>query len=236
MKSCSIIIPCYNEAENIAFCVKSIPNMGAFTEIIFVDDGSIDGTKAEIEKVMRTNTRIKLVTYSPNQGKAYAVRQGFAAAQGDILMILDADLAVPAEELPAFFTVLNQNKADFANGTRFVYPMESGAMPYPNQLGNQVFGLILSVMLRQKITDTLCGTKALFKRDYLKMQMKLCPWGDFDLLFGAAGLGLRIMEIPVHYKRRIAGVSKMKPFKTGWKFSRVCIGHLPTIRKRKRCR
>jgi ubiquinone/menaquinone biosynthesis C-methylase UbiE len=221
--SCSVIVPCHNEEGNIAECVRRIPDMGTWTEIVVVDDGSTDQTRQRVREIMRTDSRVRLIGFDHNQGKANAVRAGFEAARGDVLMILDADMAVMPEDLPKFFKPLQSGNADFVNGTRLVYPMEDRAMRIANFLGNKAFCYLASWIIRQRVSDTLCGTKALFKRDYMRMPMGGKErWGDFDLLFGGARLRLRILEIPVHYQERRAGVSKMRAMREGWRFLRAC--------------
>jgi ubiquinone/menaquinone biosynthesis C-methylase UbiE len=221
--SCSVIIPCHNEEGNIAECVRRVPNMGSWTEIVVVDDGSTDRTRKRIQEIMRTDSRVRLIAFDGNQGKANAVRAGFQAARGDVLMILDADMAVMPEDLPKFLRPLQNGTADFINGTRLVYPMEGRAMRIANFLGNKAFCYLASWIIRQRVSDTLCGTKALFKRDYMRMPLGGKErWGDFDLLFGGARLRLRILEIPVHYQERRAGASKMRAMREGWRFLRAC--------------
>lgn len=220
--SCSVVIPCHNERDNIEDCLRRIPQMGKFTEAIVVDDGSIDDTAEKVNPALNRDIEIKLISYKPNKGKGYAVKIGFDNANGDVLMILDADMSVMPEELPRFFKLFEDGLADFVNGTRVIYPMEREAMPLLNYIGNKIFSLILSWIMKQRVSDTLCGTKALFQKDYKKILMKDNSWGDFDLLFGAARLCLKIREIPVHYKIRLAGKSKMKAFKHGWILLRVC--------------
>ena len=220
--SCSVIIPCHNERDNIKNCLKRLPKMGKFTEAIVVDDGSIDGTPDEVDPQTNRDIDIKLISYKPNKGKGHAVKLGFDSAKGDVLMILDADMAVIPEELPRFFRLFEDGFADFVNGTRVIYPMEQKAMPVLNYVGNKIFSLILSWIMEQRVSDTLCGTKALFKKDYVNIGMKDSSWVDFDLLFGASRLNLKIYEMPVHYKERVAGKSKMKAFEHGWILLRVC--------------
>jgi glycosyltransferase involved in cell wall biosynthesis len=221
--SCSVVIPCYNEEGNIAECIRQVPTMGAWTEVIVVDDGSTDNTRQEVQKAMQTDSRVRLIVFDKNQGKAKAVQAGFEAARGDVLMILDADMAVTPEELPKFLRPLQNSSADFVNGTRLVYPMHGKAMKVTNFLGNKVFCYIASLILRQRVSDTLCGTKALFKRDFSRMPWGGKErWGDFDLLFGAARLKLRILEIPVHYQERRAGASKMHAIRDGLLFLKAC--------------
>jgi len=220
--SCSVVIPCYNEEDNIEQCLKRIPKMGKFTEAIVVDDGSSDNTAAKVKSALNEDIEIRLISYAPNKGKGYAVKMGFDAAKGDVLMILDADMAVAPEELARFFNLFEDGLADFVNGTRFIYPMSQKAMRVINYGGNKVFNLILNWIMKQRVSDTLCGTKAIMKKEYKKIVIKDCSWGDFDLLFGAAKYCLKFREMPVHYKERTAGKSKMEIFKHGWILLKVC--------------
>jgi glycosyltransferase involved in cell wall biosynthesis len=216
--SCSVIVPCRNERGNIESLVRRLPSIGSHTELIFVDGASSDGTPDVIEQVLRAHPdkAIKLLRQTTSKGKAGAVFQGFDAAGGDILMILDADMTVAPEDLPLFYRGLARGETDFANGTRFAYPMQAGAMPRLNYFGNLVFSRSLSWLMGTRITDSLCGTKAFFKRDWPQIREKMAlfgghdPWGDFDLLLAARCVGLRIMDIPVQYWARTAGESKMR--------------------------
>jgi hypothetical protein len=221
--SCSVIIPCYNEANNILDCINRIPNMGSFSEIIVVDDGSTDDTKRKVEDLVKSNNKVRLISYEQNKGKGQAVKAGCDAATKDVLLILDADMSVAPEELPRFFEPIQNGKADFSNGTRMIYPMKGQAMRLLNYIGNKFFSLILSWLMEQYVSDTLCGTKAFFKRDYLKISMGRCKWGDFDLLFGIARLRKKIVEVPVHYQARVAGQSKMRLAKHGLLLLRMCM-------------
>lgn len=222
-KGCSVIIPCYNEEENIEEAVSRVPDMGKRTEIIVVDDGSTDNTRAKVQQMIREGKEIELVHYDDNRGKGYAVQKGFESAREDILMILDADMSVPPEELPIFFELLNKGLCDFVNGTRMLYPMEDQAMRFFNLLGNKIFSLLLTFISGQHLTDTLCGTKAFFKKDLDSFKMGYDRWGDYDLIFGAAKTGLRIMEMPVHYGARKADLSKMKTFTHGLHLLRITL-------------
>ena len=236
---CSVVIPCRNEIGNIDAAVERMPDLGPKTEIIFVDGASTDGTQERIAEVIDRYRGIKDIKLIPQVsgaadherrapglmlklGKGDAVRKGFEAASGDVLMILDADLTVPPEDLPRFLHPLATGKARFANGTRLVYPMEERAMKFVNYLGNWFFSKVFTWLLDQPIRDTLCGTKVLFKTDYERIKAgrkhfgDFDPFGDFDLLFGAARLELPIIEVPVRYRRRVAGVSKVRVSRHGW--------------------
>lgn len=219
---CSVIIPCYNEQDNIEEAIRRTPQMGRETEIIVVNDCSTDNTAQKVRDLQSRYPNLKLVDYSPNRGKGYAVRKGFEAATQEVLMILDADISTPPEELPRFFDPLNKGICQFVNGTRMVYPMENQAMRTLNLFGNKIFGFIMSFVTQQNLTDTLCGTKAFYKKDLKMIKWGLDKWGDFDLLFGAARTGKKIMEVPVHYMTRKSGESKMRSFRHGVHLLRAC--------------
>lgn len=229
----SVICPCRNEKGNIREAVARTPIMGPKTELIFVDGNSSDGTVEEIEAVIREHEatpaepgqpklEIKLVLQGDGKGKGDAVRKGFAAAKYDVLMILDSDLTVPPEDLPKFYRALVVGKGEFINGVRLVYPMEGEAMRFLNLLGNKFFSTALSWLLEQPIKDSLCGTKVLYRQDYDRIADNRAffgdfdPFGDFDLLFGAARLNLKIVDLPVRYRARTYGDTKISRFAHGW--------------------
>lgn len=222
--SVSVIVPARNEKGNIEQLVKRLPHLGSSTEIIFVEGHSTDGTFDEIMRVTEVygkTLNIKVLTQE-GRGKGDAVRHGFAAATGDILMILDADLTVPPEELPKFYEALRTGRGEFINGSRLIYPMEKEAMRFLNVLGNKFFSTMFSWLLGQRIKDTLCGTKVLWREDYKRISQgrsyfgDFDPFGDFDLLFGAAKLNLKIVELPVHYRARTYGSTQIQRWKHGW--------------------
>jgi CheY-like chemotaxis protein len=226
----SVVIPCRNEVGNVHHAVKRIPEMGGQTEILFCDDQSTDGTAEEVRRMQECypDKDIRLVE-GPGICKAENVWAGFRAARGDVLMILDADLTVMPEELPMFLRALVASRGGFANGSRLVYPMPHLAMKFANMVGNKFFGLVFSFLLDQRIKDTLCGTKVLWRTDWLRMEPNLGSWGskdlwgDYELLFGASKLHLEIVEVPVHYQERIHGVTKMtKVFSNGLRMLRIC--------------
>lgn len=225
----SVIITCKNERGNIEAAVQRVPRMGNKMELIFVEGGSRDGTLQEIQHVAQLyNQKNIKILVQDGTGKADAVRKGFAHATGDILMILDGDLTTPPEDLPKFFDALVSGKGEFINGSRLVYGMERGAMRFLNLMANYSFGVIFSWLLGQRIKDTLCGTKVLFKKDYERIAKERGfigiedPFGDFDLLFGAAKLNLKIVDMPVAYKSRTYGKTNIHRFLHGWYLLKMC--------------
>lgn len=222
--TCSVVVPCRNELGNIEPTVARIPDLGGHTEIIFVDGASTDGTREKIEELIelhRGKKDIRLVLQASPRGKGEAVRLGFDAAMGDILFILDADLTVDPEDLIRFYRAIVEGRGELINGSRLVYPMERQAMRVLNLIGNKVFSVLFTWTLEQRITDTLCGTKVLRRSDYLKIKANRAflgdfdPFGDFDLIFGAAKLNMKIVEIPIRYRERIYGNTKISRFRHG---------------------
>jgi len=218
----SVIVPARNEAGNIKAIFERVPKMGEETELVFVEGHSQDDTYNAIEKEIAAHpTTRSLLLRQTGIGKADAVRLGFEHASGDVLMILDADLTVPPEDLPRFYEALVSGKGEFINGVRLVYPMEKQAMQSLNFLGNKFFSMAFSWLLGQPIKDTLCGTKVLWKTDYEKITANRAyfgdfdPFGDFDLIFGAAKQNLKIVDMPIRYRERTYGSTNISRWKHG---------------------
>jgi len=222
--SASILIPCRNEKGNIENAILRMPKFGTTQEILFVEGNSSDGTFEECERVRdayKDSWDIKVLKQD-GKGKGDAVRKGFAAATCDVLMILDADLTMPPEALPKYHAVIETGKAEFVNGTRLIYPMEHEAMRPLNFIANRCFAYLFSYLVNTRLTDTLCGTKVLLRKDYEVLARErdyfgnFDPFGDFDLIFGAAKQNLKIIETPIHYKARTFGETQISRFRDGW--------------------
>jgi Glycosyl transferase family 2 len=221
--SLSIVIPCRNERGNIESALTRLPAFPAPVEVIFVEGHSSDGTWEEVQRVVAAyGDRMKLSAYrQTGKGKSDAVRLGFSKATNDLITILDADLTMPPEMLPRFYNAYCAGLADFINGSRLVYPMEGEAMRFLNRLGNVFFAKALSFVLDTHLTDSLCGTKLLRRDDYARMVRwrgdfgDVDPFGDFELLFPAAILGLGIIDIPVYYRARQYGATNIHRFRHG---------------------
>jgi SAM-dependent methyltransferase len=222
--SASILVPCRNERGNIENAILRMPRFGSAQEILFVEGNSSDGTFEECERVRDAYKGIWdiKVLKQDGKGKGDAVRKGFAAATGDVLMILDADLTMPPEALPKYHAVIETGKAEFVNGTRLIYPMENEAMRPLNLIANRCFAYLFSYLVNTRLTDTLCGTKVLMRKDYEVLARErgyfgnFDPFGDFDLIFGAAKQNLKIIETPIHYKARTFGETQISRFRDGW--------------------
>jgi ubiquinone/menaquinone biosynthesis C-methylase UbiE len=219
----SVVIPARNESGNIENAVLRLPDFGKHVEIIFVEGNSNDDTWKKIQEMeakYRHQRDIKIARQE-GKGKADAVRKGFEIATGEILMILDADLTVPPEDIPKFYEAIATGKGEFINGSRLVYPMEKNAMRSLNVLGNKFFSMAFSWVLEQPVKDTLCGTKVIFKDDYQRLKSNreffgdFDPFGDFDLLFGAYKLNLKIIDLPIRYQDRTYGDTNISRFRHG---------------------
>lgn len=229
--SLTIVIPCRNERGNIEAALTRLPAFPAPVEVIFVEGHSSDGTWEEVQRVViRHGDRFRLAAYQQaGTGKSDAVRLGFSKATHDLVTVLDADLTMPPEMLPRFYQAYCAGLADFINGTRLVYPMEGEAMRFLNRLGNVFFAKALSFVLDAHLTDSLCGTKLLRRDDYARMVRwrgdfgDVDPFGDFELLFPAAILGLGIIDVPVYYRARQYGRTNINRFRHGWMLLRMTL-------------
>jgi len=231
LPSVSVVIPARNEAGNIAAAIERLPLLGRQTEVIFVEGHSSDDTWQQIQKVCGSDQgplRLKALRQS-GKGKADAVWLGFEQASGEVLVILDADLTVRPEDLPRFIAALAEGRGEFVNGCRLVYPRSHAAMPPLNTAANRFFAAVFAWLLRQRIKDTLCGTKVIWKADYERLKAGRAffgdfdPFGDFDLLFGASKLNLKIVEVPVRYQERTYGSSSIAHVKEGFILARMCL-------------
>jgi hypothetical protein len=228
--STTVLVPCRNERGNIEAAVTRLPRFCEDIEILFVEGHSKDGTLEEIRRVIAAYPQYDIkVMVQPGKGKGDAVRAGFAAARGDVLMILDADLTTPPEWMPKFYHAIASGKGEFANGSRLVYPMQDEAMQFLNHIANRVFSWLFTWLLNQRFTDTLCGTKVLKRTHYQHIAANRVyfgdfdPFGDFDLIFGAAKLNLKVVEIPVAYASRTYGSTQISRFRHGWLLLRMVV-------------
>jgi SAM-dependent methyltransferase len=228
----SIVVPTRNEKGNIEEAFTKTPKLGKWTELVFVDADSDDGTIEEInrctEKYGGQWHRV-LLLHQNGKGKGQAVRQGFADCRGDVLMILDSDLTMPPEELPKYYEAIVSGKGELINGCRLVYPMEKKAMRFLNMVANHFFAQLFTWLLGQRVKDTLCGTKVLWRRDYERIAANRSyfgdfdPFGDFDLLFGASRLNYKIIDMPIRYRERSYGEIKISRWQHGWLLLRMSL-------------
>jgi SAM-dependent methyltransferase len=228
--SVSVVIPCRNERGNIESAIQRLPKLGSGTEIIFVEGHSTDGTWEEVKRVQKMYPGLDIsILQQTGEGKGDAVRAGFDLAKGDILMILDADLTVPPEDLEKFFEIICSGKGEYVNGSRLIYGMENQAMRFLNFLANHFFALVFTFLINQRLTDTLCGTKVLTRKNYQRIKAgrtyfgTFDPFGDFDLIFGASKLNLKFAEVPVRYASRRYGSTQISRFRHGLLLLRMVV-------------
>lgn len=226
----SVVVPARNESGNIANILDRVPEMGGGTELIFVEGNSTDDTWQRIQDELARRGRPRTSAFQQTgKGKGDAVRLGFAKATGELLMILDADLTVPPEDLPRFYEAWHSGKGEFINGVRLVYPMEEGSMRFFNFVGNKFFSLAFTWLLGQSIKDTLCGTKVLSREHYETIARNrayfggLDPFGDFDLIFGAAKINLKMLDLPVRYRQRTYGETNIQRWSHGMLLLRMVL-------------
>jgi SAM-dependent methyltransferase len=226
--SVSVIIPCRNEAGHIRPLVESLPALPAGSEFLFVEGNSTDDTEAAIRREVDAHPELPLrFLKQPGRGKGDAVRYGFAEATGDVVLILDSDMGVAPADVPKFVAALVRGKGEMVNGSRLVYPMEGRAMRFLNLLANKTFAILFTWLLGQQVRDTLCGTKALWREDYERIAANRSyfgdfdPFGDFDLLFGASRLNMRIVDLAVRYHERRYGETNISRFRHGWLLLRM---------------
>ena len=227
-QSVSVVCPCRNEEGHVPELVRRLPTLGTATELIFVEGGSSDGTRAEISRQIELHPGLDIsLVDQPGRGKGDAVRAGFAVAKHEVLMILDGDLSVRPEDLPKFYRALVQGKVELVNGSRLVYDVEPGAMRFLNTVGNKTFSRLFKGVTGYYVKDTLCGTKALLRRDYELIAAarpyfgEFDPFGDFDLLLGAARLNLKIVDLPVRYQPRAYGTTSISRWRHSWLLLRM---------------
>ncbi len=212
----SFIIPCKNEQDNIKVFEQKINENTEPDEYLFGDDNSSDKTSDEIDKLIEKLSDKKIIKYNgPGICKSENVYKGIDLSSGDIIVIYDADHTVSFEDIKFSVSIMKKTNVDFINCTRMIYPQKDGAMKFANFIGNTIFASLFSLLFKKKITDTLCGTKIFYKKDWEKIKENTSQWGmkdlwgDFDLLIGAYKNNLKITEVPVTYYERRENETKM---------------------------
>ncbi len=223
--SFAVIVPCYNEAANITECIHRVSQLEMVTEIIAVDDGSDDDTGTILETLSLQYPKLVLVKQPQNKGKGIAVQAAMQITEADLIAILDADMTVAPEELSHFYNLFLNGESEFVWGTRFVYPMEKGAMNRFRNMGNRILAKVLSLRMGLYCSDALCGTKMMWRKDFSTLPISSGSWGDMEWMIHAARLKLKCRELPVHYRKRRTGSSKMQPLRDGLRMLQYCFSH-----------
>lgn len=230
----SVVIPARNEEENLVTIIDEIQKMEDIPlEIIFVEGHSQDKTWDVIQNNLTKYKDKPLLDVKGFQqtgvGKNDAVKLGFENCTGEVITILDADKTVDPAELYKFYTAYRDGKGDFINGCRLVYPMETEAMRFLNLLGNAFFAKTVGHVSSLNISDSLCGTKMMAKKDHDRLIEwrkdfgDIDPFGDFDLLLFAGVVGLGSVDISIRYRSRTYGSTQISRFIHGFKLLQIVV-------------
>src|ERR1035441_6527870 len=220
--SCSVIIPCFNEVGTVVDCVHRILTLPEVNCIVIVDDGSTDGSRDVCASLaLRYSPRVTSVLLPENGGKNAAVHAGALHTSDDVVIIFDADLTIDPAYIGDVVPHLRHNLNTFVFGTRSA--ALAGSMAPIRRVGNRVFAAWVSILVRRRIADAFCGLKAMPRSTLLATEPSGCRWGDLDLIFAAANHGLRFVALPVEYRRRPSGASKMKLLRSASTFGAICL-------------
>ncbi len=206
MPQLSVIIPAYNEEKRLPTTLESVHNFLSEREdsfeIIIVDDGSSDGTKEVVKVFAENHCGVRLISHSPNQGKGFSVREGMLKAEGQLLLLDDADGASPIAEIVRLEKAI-ANGADVAIGSRAKQGDETvvNALSHRKHIGN-TFNMIVQSLLLRGIEDTQCGFK-LFKHDVAMDLFGVAQLNryafDVEILYLARLKGYDIAEVPINW-------------------------------------
>jgi len=166
----SVVIPCYNEAATLEAALARVlaaDTLGMTLEAIVVDDGSRDDSAAIAERIAATDPRLRVIRQDYNQGKGAALRRGFAAATGDVVMVQDADLEYDPADYPRLLEPFAAGRADVVYGSRFKGGESTRVLYYWHSVGNRVLTLLSNMMTNINLTDMECCYKAM-RREVLQ--------------------------------------------------------------------
>jgi glycosyltransferase involved in cell wall biosynthesis len=213
----SVVLPALNEASNLPHVLPRIPD--AVSEIILVDGKSTDGT-AEVARRLKPDVRI---IHQDGRGKGNALACGFAAATGDIIVMLDADGSTRPEEIPHFVDILKSG-ADFAKGSRFLEGGGSSDISLVRRIGNRILAASVNLLYRTNYSDLCYGYNAFWARLLSHLQVD-CDGFEVETLINvrAARAGLRVVEVPSYEDERLYGSSKLHVVRDGLRVLRTIV-------------
>lgn len=205
----SIIVPAYNEQTTIAEIVHYLQavNYPIDHEIIIVDDASIDRTYEKSiflkREARREDNNVRLFKNRINRGKGFSIRKGIKRAQGDVIVIQDADIEYDPHDIPKLLRPILEGKAAVVYGSRFSYARRPQGMAYPNWVANKILTKLTNLLYGLHITDEASGYK-MFKADVLKSLNLQADRFDFcpEVTAMVARKRIPILEIPIHYQGR----------------------------------
>lgn len=226
----SILIPAYGEERTIAEVLRRISKIDTETlgfekEIIVCDDGSTDGTVAEIEKMMAEDERIKLVQHPANRGKGAAIRTALEVAEGDYCLIQDADLEYEVSDYPALLEAISAG-AEVVYGSRFLERRWPEGMKFPNFVANRMLAHTANLLYGMHITDEATCFKV-FETKLLRSLDLECEGFEFCAEV-TAKLGKRkvpIQEVPIQYTARAIEEGKKVQWTDGFEAIWVLLRH-----------
>ncbi len=200
----SLIIPMYNESLIAADAVKTFSEHMASSfedwELIFVDDGSSDTCTEPVKAAMEQDDRIRLVTYKPNRGKGYAVRQGVLNATGDYILFTDCDNAYGTDAVTRLADTLTETGADIVVGSRNLSKDGYDGYTFIRKIASKTYLKFIGVVAGFKLSDSQCGIKG-FRHDTAKKIFRNCEVDrfafDLEVIMIATKLGCKIAEMPV---------------------------------------
>lgn len=213
----SVVIPAMNEAKNLGFVLPLLPE--DVDEVILVDGKSVDGT-VDVAREIYPDIRI---VEQIGDGKGDALRCGFAAATGDIIVMLDADGSTDPREIPAFVGALRAG-ADLAKGSRFLIGGGTVDMPIYRRLGNESFIVMVRLLFGAKLTDLCYGYVAFWRR--ILPQLQLDGKGfEIETMINVRALraGLKVVEVASFEDRRVHGVSNLQTIPDGFRVLRTIV-------------
>jgi len=213
----SIIMPAYNEEKTIAnvlySVIREIPDAN---EIIVVDDGSSDQTAQIVEAFRQKYCQVKLIRQPYNQGKTAALRTGFAASTGDIVLVQDADMEYDPVDIPELIAPISQGIADVVYGSRFMIRRAARVLYFRHFLANQFLTFLSNLLTDLNLSDVETGYKAFRGEIIRNMIIETRGFGfEIEVTAKVAKLKCRVYEIPISYHGRTYEEGKKIGFKDG---------------------
>jgi glycosyltransferase involved in cell wall biosynthesis len=213
----SVVVPCYNESATIDEIIARVLALPMRTQLIVVDDGSVDGTRDQLARLQQAHG-FTLVLQPRNQGKGAALRRGFEEVTGDLVVIQDADLEYSPEELPTLVELIASGRADVVYGSRFLG--RHRVFLFTHYLGNRALTSLTNVLYNTMLTDMETCYKVMRTEVLRSMTLESNGFGiEPELTAKIFKRGFRVYEVPISYDGR--GYDEGK--KIGWRDGVVAV-------------